>query len=111
MGVRRRTSPKKLHGSVRAFTEWIKENRNSHITTLMNALNRKLRGYWNYYGVQGNSESMSYFYNQSLQLLFKWLNRRSQKRSYTWDGFKAVLRMFAIPSPRIVELPCQRTLL
>lgn len=109
MGVRRRTSPKKLHGSVRAFTEWIKGNRNRRIPTLMKALNHKLRGYWNYYGVRGNSESMSYFYNQSLRLLFKWLNRRSQKQSYTWDGFQAMLRRFAIPSPRIVELPYQRT--
>jgi hypothetical protein len=81
---------------------WIKDNRNRRITTLMKALNRKLRGSWNYYGVQGNSESMSYFHHQSLQLLFKWLNRRSQKQSHTWDGFKAMLRMFAIPSPRIV---------
>jgi RNA-directed DNA polymerase len=95
MGVRRRTSPKKLRGSVRAFTEWIKEYRNWRITTLMKALGHKLRGYWNYYGVRGNCESMSYFYNQCLLLLFKWLNRRSQKRSYTWDGFKAMMKMFA----------------
>jgi RNA-directed DNA polymerase len=111
MGVRRRTAPKKLHGSVRAFTDWIKENRNCRVTTLMKALSRKLRGYWNYYGVRGNSESMSLFYNQCLRLVFKWLNRRSQKRSYTWDGFKAMLRLFAIPPPRIVELPYQRPLL
>ncbi len=65
----------------------------------------KLRGYWNYYGVRGNSESMAQLYHQCLRLLFEWLNRRSQKRSYTWDGFKAMLRMFAIPPPRIVELP------
>ena len=103
MGVSRRTSPKKLRASVRAFTEWIKEYRHSRITTLMKALSRKLRGYWNYYGVRGNTESLSRFYDQCLRLLFKWLNRRSQKRSYTWDGFKAMLRRFAIPTPRIVE--------
>jgi RNA-directed DNA polymerase len=111
MGVRRRTSPKKLRGSVRAFSEWIKEYRSCRITTLMKALSHKLRGYWNYYGVRGNAESMSCFYNQCQRLLFKWLNRRSQKRSYTWDGFKARLRKFAVPAPRIVELPCQRPLL
>ena len=77
----------------------------------MKALSRKLRGYWNYYGVRGNSESMSYFYYQCLQRLFKWLNRRSQKRSYTWDEFDTMLRNFAIPMPRIVELPYQRMLL
>ena len=111
MGVRRRTSPKKLRASVRAFSAWIKENRDCRVTTLMKALSQKLRGYWNYYGVRGNSESMSCLYNQCLRLLFKWLNRRSQKRSYRWDGFTAMLKMFAIPSPRIVELPYQKTLL
>jgi len=111
MGVKRRTSPKKLRGSVRAFAEWIRGNRCSRVTTMMKALSRKLRGYWNYYGVRGNSESMSCFYYQCLQRLFKWLNRRSQKRSYTWDGFLTMLRNFAIPMPRIVELPYQRTLL
>ena len=111
MGVKRRTSPKKLRGSVRTFAEWIKGNRSSRVTTIMKALSRKLRGYWNYYGVRGNSESMSYFYYQCLQRLFKWLNRRSQKRSYTWDEFDTMLRNFAIPMPRIVELPYQRMLL
>jgi group II intron reverse transcriptase/maturase len=111
MGVQRRTAPKKLRASVRAFSAWIKENRNCRVTTLMKALSHKLRGYWNYYGVRGNSESMSCLYNQCLRLLFKWLNRRSQKRSYTWDGFKAMLKMFALPTPRIVELPYQKALL
>lgn len=103
MGVRRRTSPKKLRGSVRAFTEWVKKNRHCRTTTLMQELGRKLQGYWNYYGVRGNSQSLSRFYEQCQRLLFKWLNRRSQKRSYTWDEFNALLRRSAIPLPRIVE--------
>jgi len=111
MGVRRRTAPKKLCASVRAFAEWIKECRNSRMTTLMAAFSRKLRGYWNYYGVRGNSESMARFYGHCLQLLFKWLNRRSQKQSYTWEGFQAMLRKFAIPRPHIVEPIYQQSFL
>lgn len=111
MGVRRRTSPKKLRGSVQAFTEWVKKNRHCRTTTLMQEVGRKLRGYWNYYGVRGNSQSLSRFYEQCQRLLFKWLNRRSQKRSYTWDEFDALIRRSAIPLPRIVELPYQPTLL
>ena len=111
MGVRRRTSPKKFRASVRAFTEWIKEFRHSRITTLMQEVSRKLRGYWNYYGVRGNAESLSRFYDQCQRLLFKWLNRRSQRRSCTWKEFDVLMRRHAIPIPRIVELPYQRPLL
>ncbi len=103
MGVRRRTSPKKLRASVKAFTEWIKKYRHSRVTTLMQELVWKLRGYWNYYGVRGNAESMARFYDQCQRLLFKWLNRRSQRRSCTWAEFDALLQRHAIPLPRIVE--------
>jgi len=111
MGVRRRTSPKRLRASVKAFAEWIKEFRYCRITTLMKVVCRKFNGYWNYYGVRGNFDSMSRFYEQCRTLLFKWLNRRSQRRSYTWDGFAAMLRTFNVPPPRIVEQPCQPSFL
>jgi group II intron reverse transcriptase/maturase len=111
MGVRRRTAPKKLRASVKAFTEWIRMNRHSRMRDLMKTLAAKLRGYWNYYGVRGNSQSLSRFYHQCRGLLFKWLNRRSEKRSCTWEQFEVLLRKYAIPTPRIVELPYQPELL
>lgn len=105
MGVRRRTSPKRLQASVRVFSQWLKENYSERLSILMKDVCRKLEGYWNYYGVQGNSESLSRFYFQCRKLLFKWLNRRSQKRSYTWEGFSQMLEVFGVPTPRIVESP------
>jgi group II intron reverse transcriptase/maturase len=111
MVVRRRTSPKKLHASVRAFSQWIKDHRFCRITTLMRMVSHKLSGYWNYYGIRGNSESLTQFYRACQRVLFKWLNRRSQRRSYTWPGFYALLRHFAVPGPRIVEIPSQPVLL
>ena len=36
-------------------------------------------------------------------MLYKWLNRRSQKKSYTWEGFKELLKHFGIEKPRITE--------
>jgi len=111
MGVRRRTSPKRLRASVKAFAEWIRKYRDCRITTLMREVSRKFNGYWNYYGVRGNAESMTRFYEQCRKLLYKWLNRRSQKRSYTWMGYAEMLRTFNVPPPRIVELPYQPVLL
>ena len=67
-------------------------------------LARKYRGYWNYYGVRGNFESLGQFFQQTRRILHKWLNRRSQRKSYTALGFERLLRRFQIPHPRIVEI-------
>ena len=38
------------------------------------------------------------------KLLFKWLNRRSQRRSYTWDTFNnGLLRTFPLLEPSIKD--------
>jgi len=65
---------------------------------------QKLRGYWNYYGVIGNLKSLSVVNEAYTKVLFKWLNRRFQKRSYTWAGFNEMCKHFGKPAPRIVEI-------
>ncbi len=86
--VQRRTSRKKLQASIAGFTEWIKTSRNQKISKIMTTLRARYRGYWNYYGVIGNYDSLKAFYNQTTRILYKWLNRRSQRLSYNWAGFK-----------------------
>lgn len=97
------TDPKKLQASVTAFCEWIRSKRHQRIHRVMGQLKRKLNGYWNYYGVTGNGKSLGKFWWHVQCLLYKWLNRRSQKRSYTWKGLTACLIDFGIPVPRITE--------
>ena len=111
MGVRRRTSPEKLRKSIAAFQEWIVDFRHNRIRVVMKALNRKLRGYWNYYGVRGNYDSLSRLFYRINRLLFKWLNRRSQKRSYTWPQYRRMCKRLDICYPRIAEQPLQPDLL
>jgi RNA-directed DNA polymerase len=110
--VTRRTSRKKLKASVASLTAWIKEKRHCRPAGLFATLRAKFRGYWNYYGVIGNSAGLHSFFYQAKRILFKWLNRRSQRRSYTWEGFAAALQFFQIPVPRITEraVPSQLTL-
>ena len=71
-------------------------------------LNAKLRGYYRYYGVHGNSPSLQQFFHRAMRILFKWLNRRSQRRSYTWPGFIELLRHFQVERPRLVGRPTMR---
>jgi group II intron reverse transcriptase/maturase len=103
--LKRRTSRKKLRNSLKRFTEWCKENRNLKPRILYKRLNVKLRGYYNYYGVIGNYASLRQFFQQAMWILFKWLNRRSQRRSYNWQGFDELLEHYKIERPRIVGRP------
>ena len=50
----------------------------------------KLRGHYNYFGVIRNHASLQVYYTQTRRILKKWLNRRSQRRSYNWRGYKAM---------------------
>ena len=63
--------------------------------------NQILVGYYHYYGITDNYKSMSRFRNRVIQLLFFWFNRRSQRKSYTWDCFNEFLRGYPIAKPRI----------
>ena len=54
---------------------------------IFKTVNAKLRGHYQYYGVTDNIKEVKNFLVQTKWLLFKWLNRRSQKRSYTKEAF------------------------
>lgn len=103
--LRRRTARKKFRNSVERVAEWCKQNRHRRIKEQFRRLNAKLRGYYNYYGVNGNYASLNEFYHLLQRLHLKWLNRRSQCPSYTWDGYYALRRDFALAKPHIVGRP------
>jgi group II intron reverse transcriptase/maturase len=107
--VKRRTATKKWRASVQRMKEWIKEHRHDKLSSLMQTLKSKLRGTWNYYGLIGNAERMGQFHQETRRTVFKWLNRRSQRRSLTWSAFNRLLTRFQVPPPRIVEKNHQRT--
>jgi len=108
--VKRRTARKKLRGAVQRMGEWLRTHRHQKLPELMKTLAAKLRGHWNYYGVIGNSQSLGQYEYQVQGLLYKWLNRRSQKRSYTWKTLHRVLERFKVPRPQIVETGRKRSL-
>lgn len=101
--LKRRTSRKKLRKSIVEFASLCKENRHKQKGILFREVNDKLRGYYNYYGLCGNYDALNTFYYYAKQNLFKWLNRRGQKKSYNWKGFRDLLRRFKLERPRIVE--------
>jgi RNA-directed DNA polymerase len=100
--LKRRTARAKLRASLQRFTYWCRENRHRRLRELFKQLNGKLRGYYHYYGVHGNSTSLQQFFVGVGCRLWTWLNRRSQRPSYTWPGFQTLLTHFKIERPRLV---------
>jgi group II intron reverse transcriptase/maturase len=97
--VWRRTARKRLQTSITNCKEWVKTHRHYPLTTMLPTMIRKVRGHYNYFRAVGNVSSLWVFYREVVKLLYKWLNRRSQRRSLTWDGIKRVLAVYAFPTP------------
>ena len=59
----------------------------------------KLKGHIAYFGVSCNGRAVQRFLQAAIRILFKWLNRRSQRKSFTWTQF--VRFMQAHPLPKV----------
>lgn len=97
-----KTSGKKYRNKLKAMNNWIKQNRNLPIQLMISKLNMKLRGHYQYYGVTDNTRKIKDFYDKTMQMLYKWLNKRSQRRSYTWESYRyGLLKTLPLQSPTI----------
>lgn len=99
--VKVKSSNKKMISKLKKMKVWIKERKHWSIQDLIDSLNRSLNGYYNYYCVTDNIPYVQKFRFQIIGILFKWLNRRSQMRSYNWQEYKDLLKAHPIVSPRI----------
>jgi len=99
--LKRKTSNKRYYRSINRCKAWLKYNRTLPVKELMGKLNRKLTGTFNYYAVSDNSKSINSLYHEVLKLVYKWLNRRSQKKSFDWDKFEIFLERYPVVKPRI----------
>lgn len=101
--LRRRTAVKKQRSAMKELYQWIKQMRSTPLQDWMPSLRRKLTGFRNYFGLPDNSRSLERLYSHVLYSLFKWLNRRSQRRSYNWSGLKQMLNGFHIAPPKVAK--------
>ena len=101
--LRRRTAPKKQRETLSELYCWIKQMRSKPLQDWMPSLRRKLTGFRNYYGLPDNSRSLERLHSHVLNSLYKWLNRRSQRKSYDWRGLKQMLGCFGIAPPKVTK--------
>lgn len=100
--VGRKTDGKRLRKKLKDLNERLRGMRTQGGQAMVTFLSRHLRGHIQYYGVSGNSRGINGYCYAARGMLFRWLNRRSQRRSLTWRRFYARI-VPQLPSPRIVH--------
>jgi RNA-directed DNA polymerase len=100
----RKSSRKKVCKKLREMKDWLRKVRNVFaVKQWWPILRAKLQGHYQYYGISGNMRSIDRFYHLVVRLAFKWLNRRSYRKSFNWKAFQAYLIRYPLPRPRIVH--------
>jgi len=108
----RKTARKRFVQKMKAINQWLKAVRNQEkLKEWWETLRQKLTGHYQYYGISGNSRGLQQTYWQTTRLVFKWINRRSQKKSCTWEQFTRYIERNPLPKPRIYHYTYRNSIL
>jgi RNA-directed DNA polymerase len=100
--VKRRTSRKKFARSLREFAEWARKSRHAlRKGEMLRTARTRVTGHMNYYAITDNSEKCSSYHHYATRILFKWINRKSQRGAYTWEGYLQALKWVGWPKPNV----------
>jgi RNA-directed DNA polymerase len=109
--VKRRTSRKRLGQSLCEFKDWAKKARLVlRKGEILRQARTRVLGHLSYYAITDNLERCIYYVHRATEILYKWLNRKSQRKAYTWANFKQALAWVEWPKPRVRKdlNPCRR---
>ena len=100
--VKVKTSRKKFTVAMKRENLWLKSVRNlTSLPDIWKMLASKLHGHYQYYGMSGNFEGIKRYYECVLCLTYKWMNRRSQKKTWNWMTFREYLIRYPLPKPKL----------
>jgi RNA-directed DNA polymerase len=104
--LKRKTAKRRLRRALVAINHWLRTDRNTRpLRDVWQAIAAKMRGHFQYFGVTDNSLALYRFEHAVHRLVFKWLNRRSQRRSFSWESFCRYRAQYPLPQPgRLVSL-------
>ena len=93
-----KTSGKRLRAKLSLIAQWIRKVHSRRpLPWIWNTFRAKLLGHIQYYGVSFNVRALRIFVHQSVRIIYKWLNRRSQRRSFTWESFRLFIQTNPLP--------------
>lgn len=101
----RKTASKKFRQKAKELNEWLRRVRNSvKLEAWWQVLKLKVVGHYRYYGISGNYPALRKFYRLAFKLAYKWINRRSQKKSFSFAQYLRFLAYNPLPKPKIYHL-------
>ncbi len=101
----RKTSSKRFRQKLKAMNQWLKSVRNqAKLEAWWKVLRLKLVGHYRYYGMSGNLQALREYAREASKLAYKWINRRSQKKSYTYAQYCKFRKYNPLPAPKIYHL-------
>ena len=86
-----KTRKARLQRMIDRIYRWCRTHRHQSIPAQHAALGRRLRGHYNYFGVNGNTRSLAILDKQAQRAWYKWLQRRSQRTRLTEERFVDLL--------------------
>jgi group II intron reverse transcriptase/maturase len=101
--IRRRTSRQRLTRSLKAISQWCRTSRHEPMRLQVEALGRKLKGHFGYYGITGNYEALARYREAVIGIWRKWLARRGDPQGMSWERMTRLLQFFYLPEARIVH--------
>ena len=104
--VRRKTATSRLRRGLQAINRWCRRHRHLPVAEQQAALSQKMRGHYAYFGITGNSPSLSRYARRVTRLWRKWLSRRRRGYQMPWARFQQLLKRFPLPPPRAVRSVC-----
>lgn len=97
-----KTTKENFRRKLKEITGWIKAVRNLRkLDDWWPILKAKLAGHLNYFGISGNYRWIYKFRFRVINIALKWINRRSQKKTMTWDKYNLYLQKNPLPEARI----------
>ncbi len=85
--VRITTDSQRIRRRAANFKDWCRKHRDKRMAWIMGMVKTKLNGLKNYFGVVGNLKRVRQIYDIFRYTLYRWLNRRSERKSYNWETF------------------------
>lgn len=96
-----KTRKASLRRAITSLSEWCRRHRHLPRKEQHATLSSKLRGHFQYFGVNGNMRSIRRVYNEAKVVWRKWLKRRSQRNKLDWERYTEYLKAYPLPAPQI----------
>lgn len=97
-----KTCGKRYRSKLNKVKDWAQKIRNRvSLEAIWETFCAKLRGHVQYYGVSFNSKAVENFLWEATRILFKWLNRRSQRKSFDWGKFRLFQKKHPLPEAKV----------